>query len=497
VVVDGERQETHVVTDRFNVVPMYVGEGKDGPVVGSHPDALAAHLGQDTDFDLVTLAHALHMWYASFPYTYYRGIRELAPAAVHTWDREGRHTERPYWVPTFRGEPTPSHDALAEELSTAIRDGVRRRVANAERPGLLLSAGADSRGLLFAAIEEQSITSYTFYDVPNAELRLAALLAAAVDQRHVPLRRDPEHYGAHARESTRLMAGMWNFLDGHAIGFLPRFQAEGLDLLLSGDFADLLFKGAGLNVGYRKLLGKNLTVKTLAGFSVAWRTPRARVNEALREPIAARVNEQYAGIDTTRLDEAGWWEVVHRRVGVLSRTGSIGGPISLQRALPWDTFMADRAMAAVYEQMTTAARINGTVWERAVKRLTPPAARHIPNNNWGARVAASDIEKTVRFLYGVAYRKVFRRDTDGTPLGAGVTRGSWPEFGHYLSHSPVVADLWRPRDPAAADALREITGYDPWAPGLDPDPRRTGMAFGRLLTLKLWLEDRLAPSSPE
>jgi asparagine synthetase B (glutamine-hydrolysing) len=496
VIVDHQRQETHVVTDRFNVVPMYAGEGADGPVIGSHPDALAEYLGQETDFDAVTLAQALHMWYATFPYTYYRGIQELAPASVHTWDREGRHTTRPYWEPQFRGDEAPGHDALAEELASAIRAGVRRRVAAAETPGLLLSAGADSRGLLFTAVEERPISTYTFFDVPNSEMRLAARLAESVRQRHVPLQRDPEHYGAHAREATRLMAGMWNFLDGHAIGFLPRFEADGLDLLLSGDFADLLFKGNSLNVRYKKLFGKNLTLKTLAPFSASWRTPRARVSEALREPIAERVREQYAGIDTASLNEEGWWRVAHRRVGVLSRTSAVGGPTSLQRALPWDTFMADRAMASVYEQLTTEARVNGTVWERAVKRLTPKAARDIPNNNWGARVAASDAEKTARFLYGVAYRKLFRRDTDGTLLGAGVTRGSWPEFGHYLSHSPVVADLWHPRDPVAADALRDITGYDPWAPDAQPDPRRGGVAFGRLLTLKLWLEDRFAATPP-
>src|SRR5690606_33327737 len=177
-----------------------------------------------------------------------------------------------------------------------------------------------------------------------SELRLAERLAAAAGQGFVGLKRDAEYYGSHARTSTRLIGGMWNFLDGHAIGFASRFREDSIDLLLTGDFADLLFKGNSLNVSYKKLFGKNLTIKEVGRFSVNWRTPRGQVNDTMLPAIEERVREQYAGIDTSNLDDAGWWQVGHRRVGVLSRTSAYGGPISLQRAFPWDTFMADRAM---------------------------------------------------------------------------------------------------------------------------------------------------------
>lgn len=494
-VVDDDRRRVHVATDRFNVVPAYVGSANGRTAVGFHPDVLAQRLGIETDLDRVTLAQALHTWYATFPYTYYRGIRELAPGSVHTWDEEGRHTVRRYWSPTYRGRPNVSHKALSDQLAAALAAGVKRRVAGADNPGLLLSAGADSRGLLFSGADVKPLTCFTFYDEPNAEMKLAARLAAAAGQRHVPLQRDREYYAGHARRSTRLMGGMWNFLDGHAIGFVERF--EGVDLLLSGDFADLLFKGSGLNLGYKSLMGKNLPVNTLAPFSTVWRTPRIRINEMLRPVVEERVREQYDGLDLEPVDEEGWWQVAHRRVGTLSRTPSVGGPISLQRALPWDTVMADRAMTDVYEQLTTGARLNGAVWEGAVKQLTPRSARRVPNNNWSAPVGASEVEKTLRFLYASAYRKVFRRDVDGTPLGAIVNRGSWPWFAPYLAKSPAIEALWQPRQAEAAAVLRELLGYDPWNPSSGYDVRRSGMGFGRVLTVKLWLEDRFSGDQKE
>ena len=498
-IVIGQPKEgaVHVVTDRFNIVPMYVGTSGEGAAIGSHPDTLARWLGIDTAFDLTTMAQAVRMWYATFPYTYYKGIRELEPATVHTWDREGRHRTRRYWEAQYRGDPATSHSALSEELAEAIKEGVQRRVAEASNPSLLLSAGADSRGILFSAAQVKPTTCYTFYDEPNSELKLAAQLAKVAGQEFVGLQRDAEHYGRSARASTRLMGGMWNFLDGHAIGFMPRFQEDDTDLILSGDFADLLFKGNSLNISYKQILGKNLTIKELGGFSTAWRTPRGQVADTLLPTIEERVREQYAGIDTGSLDEEGWWQVAHRRVGYLSRTSAVGGPISLQRALPWDTFMADRGMAEVYERLTPDARINGAVWEGAIRLLTPKAARSIPNNNWGARVGATDLEKTARFLYGVAYRKLMKRDIDGTPLGAAVTRGSWPNFAYYLRHSPEIDALWQPLVPAVSGVMKEVVGFDPWDSQGTFDVRRSGMYFSRLLTLKLWLEDRIAEDSGE
>lgn len=490
VVKDPQRKLTHAVTDRFNVVPLYVAEGAGREMsIGSHPDSLARAVGKGTDFDLVTMAQALRMWYATFPHTYYQGIRELEPATIHTWDETGYYSARPYWEPEFRGEPSGGIAELVEQLAQAIREGVQRRVLGAENPGLLLSAGADSRGLLFSAAAVKPIRCYTFYDEPNAELRIAGRLAASAQQEHVALQRDRNYYARIAIESTRAMAGMWNLLDGHALGFKDRFEADRIDLLLSGDFADLLFKGNSLNIGYKKLLGKNLTIKTLGGFSTNWRKS-IKVGDQWVGLIRSRVEAQYAGIDTNNLDEKGWWEVAHRRVGVLSRTSAVGGPISLQRRLNWDTFMADRAMCDVYERLTTDMRVNGTLWERAIKLLTPNRARNIPNNNWGARVGASNFEKTTRFLYGVAYRKIRKRDVDGTPLNSGVTRGSWPDFAYFLRHSEMITELWAHRTPEVTDILNNLMGMDLTNPNNGDRVRRFGMGFGRLLTLKLWLEDR-------
>jgi hypothetical protein len=483
-------ERTFAVTDRFNVIPLYVGEAAGRHAISTDSDALARYLGVEDDLDLVTMAQALRMWYATHPYTFYRDIRELQPASVHQWHNNRAYSRNAYWEAHYRGNGSRNRDELAEELAAAIDEGVRRRIEQCERPGLLLSAGADSRGILFSASRRQTLKTYTFFDSPNAEFIGARKLAEAAEQEHSPLRRPPEYYGHAAVASTCRMGGMWCFLDGHSTGFSGPLREDGLDLLLTGDFADLIFKGNGFDVAHKKLFGRALPLKTTSHFRHAWRRPGHMIGGRWMGEVASRLEEQYDGCAIDNPTDEDWWKIAHARVGVLSRTPSYGGIAVLQRTLPWDTFMADASMTAVYEQMGVADRVNAGVWERAVRILTPKKARRIANNNILAPVGASDSEKVARFLYGVAYRKIMKREVDGTPLDGSVTRGSWPNFETYMSRSPVIAKLWSGISRDARAIVHEIRGENPWAV---PVPELVGghaNGFARLLTQALWLDNR-------
>lgn len=488
VVVQSGR-DTYAATDRFNIIPLYVGKSGSRIALSTDTDALARRLGIEDDLDLVSMAQALQMWNSTHPYTYYRHIRELQPASLHHWDASGKHTRKPYWEAQYRGNSAIPHTELADELAAAIEQGVQRRVAESNRPGLLLSAGADSRAVLFSAAGIHPITCFTFYDIPNAELDGARRLAEAAGQEHIALQRDPEHYGLSAISSVVLSGGMFNLIDAHATGFTHALRKDGLDLLLSGDFADLMFKGDGLNLRYRQFAGKALPLKSVGQFSPTWRRPRSRVGAQWKDQIEGRLSEQFSGINTNNPDESAWWQIAHRRVGTLSNVHSFGGRAVMQRVLPWDTFMADAAMVSVYEKLTTAARVNGGVWERAVKILTPPGARRIANNNMLAPVGASEFEKVARFLYGVAYRKIMKREIDGTPLDGSVTRGSWPNWSTYFSQSPVIANLWSGISAESREIVSSLRGEDPWRRSHVEIVKKDALGFGRLLTQSLWLDE--------
>lgn len=116
--------------------------------------------------------------------------------------------------------------------------------------------------------------------------------------------------------------------------------------------------------------------------------------------------------------------------------------------------------------------------------------RIVLSNNLLSRIGASETEKTLAFLRGVAYRKVFGRDVDGTPLDGSASRGSWPDFNHYIRHSTVVPTLWGEPSRETVEVLSELVGEDPWGKPMATWASRGSLHFLRLVTLKLWLDQR-------
>jgi asparagine synthase (glutamine-hydrolysing) len=490
VVMQPAARTVHVVTDRMGFWPLYLWRTDGPPVVGTHPDVLAEHAGATDALDRLSMAEVLATGTASHPHTYYRDVEVMEPGCVYTWRAGEPVRTRVYWEPRYRGDERAGVKELGEDLERALRGAVERRTLPALGPtGVLLSGGADSRAVLYAACEPSTVTSITFYDQPNAEFETARQLAERVGSEHVGLQRDFEHYGRGARKAVRVAGGMWNLLDAHYTEFIPQLQALGLESLLTGCYADYLFKGLTSNRTYKALFGKNLPLHDFASFSLQWYAPHGPVAEAWRQPVRERLRAAYDGLDLEDESDAGRWALELRRLRPVAREADTAGRLLLQRTLPWDPLFADTALVDAYERVPPSLKLNGQVWEDAVGRICRSGG-DIANNNSLSRIGASQLEKTLRFLYGVAYRRVFKRDVDGTPLDGSVTRGSWPNFNHYIRHSTVVPELWADPSDEARDVLGDILGTDPWSQPMEALTKRGGIKFLRLLTLKLWLDQR-------
>lgn len=490
VVWQPRERAVHVVTDRMGFFPIYGLRTAGPPVLASHPDVLATHAGTSDALDLLTMAEVLVAGTASHPSTYYRDVEVLDPGCVYSWQIDGAGERRSYWEPRYQVDPRARVGELGEELERALREAVRRRTLPELGPaGVLLSGGADSRAVLYAACDPAATTSLTFYDQPNAELATAQRLAERVGSPHVGLQRDPEHYGLGARKATQVSGGMWNLLDAHYTEFVPRIRAMGFGSLLTGCYADYLFKGLASNRQYRTLFGKNLPLHDFAPFSLRWYAPHGPVAEAWRGPVRERLRAAYDGLDLEDGSDENRWQIELRRMWPVAREADAAGRMLLLRTLPWEPLFADTDLIEMYQRVPPSLKLNGQVWEDAVARICR-AAGDIINNNSLSRIGASQTEKVLSFLRGVAYRKVFRREVDGTPLDGSVTRGSWPNFSYYARHSQVIPTLWSDPSPEAVDVLSELVGEDPWSKPMEAWTRLGGIHFFRLLTLKLWLDQR-------
>ena len=490
VVSEPKRQTLHVATDRMGFFPLYQWKTSGPPMVATHPDVLAAHTGESHELDRLSMAEVLATGSVSHPHTYYHDIEVMDPGSVYTWTSDGSHQKRVYWTPSYKGEGRGGVKELGAELERALRGAVQRRtLPSLGASGVLLSGGADSRAVLYAACQPEAVTSITFYDQPNAEFETARRLAERVGSEHVGLQRDFEHYGLGARKAARVTGGMWNLLDAHYTEFIPQLRSLGLDNLLTGCYADYLFKGLTSNRTYKTLFGKNLPLYDFAPFSLRWYAPHSSMTESWKEPVRERMRAAYDGLDLEDESDAGRWAIELRRMRPVAREADTAGRLLLQRTLPWDPLFADTELIELYERVPPSLKLNGQVWENAVGRICRTGG-DITNNNSLSRIGASQFEKTLRFLYGVAYRKAFGRDVDGSPLDGSATRGSWPDFNHYIRHSKVVPELWSDPSPETRDVLADVVGVDPWSRPMGEWAKLGSLRFLRLVTLKVWLDQR-------
>ena len=493
VVWDPRAHALTVATDRMGFFPVYVWGEADRPVVASHPDVLAAAVGA-TDLDRVTMAEAVAFGKALPPYTYYTAVRELEPGSVYTWGPSGGPRVRAYWTPRYAADASARVGALADDLATAITTSVRRRtLPRLGRPALLLSGGADSRAVLYAACEPSAVTSVTLYSEPNAELATARALAERAGSPHVALQRSFEHYGLGAPEAVRITGGMWNFRDAHYTALLPEIDALGADTVLTGCYADYLFKGLTSDRTPRTLLGRALPLYAFAPYSDWWYVHPGPLDARHVPAVRARRDAHFDGTDRAAPTDEARWALELRRIRPVAREADTASRLLLQRAMRWDPIFADTALVEMYERVPPSLKLNGQVWERAVAQVCREAG-DVQNNNTQARIGVSDTRKVAAFLYGVAYRKVVGRDVDGSALDGTASRGSWPNFPYYIRHSTVLPELWASGPPETdevlADVLAEPVGGRSMAEWMQTNGTQ---AATRLLTLRLWLNERLAP----
>lgn len=238
LVVEEEPGRVRIVTDRLGTRPIY--RYADGETVhfSTSIQALAGHPPVETGFEPSYLAAYLRRKTVRGVRTPLAGIEQLPPASITTLEPGAGSTacER-YWQPTYRSERRSFEtfvDRFIDRFAAAIDD----RIRSDRRHGLLLSGGSDSR-LILAATEPAR--AYAFDD-GSSDVETATRVARTTDVPFTRFDRGSDHYRRLLERNGREGNFVGWFNEGHAIGYETRLREE-VDALVSGLYADVLFKG--------------------------------------------------------------------------------------------------------------------------------------------------------------------------------------------------------------------------------------------------------------
>jgi asparagine synthase (glutamine-hydrolysing) len=336
---DERRGRMLLARDRFGEKPLFLHDHGGELTFASELTALLAVTPRLRELEPAAIDAFFIFAYVPGPGTIVRGVRQLAPGHLLTWERDSRRArERRWWSAGERDiAPHERFDSLVAEARRLLDESVRTRLVADVPVGVFLSGGVDSTLVAVAAAEQSSQRLQTFtigYDVGVVnETRQARHTASYLGSEHheVTLTQDDV-----AARTPDLLAGMDQPLGDRALvplNALSEFARPRVTVALGGEGADELFGGYPR---YR------------------WLERSAHLQSALPEPAATAMAGLLRGVE--RLGRA-------RRIG--ARLG--GGPL-LERNLDWVTAERRRRRRALYGP-----RLAGVAAERVLDELAARA----------------------------------------------------------------------------------------------------------------------------
>ena len=471
-------------TDPAGCYPGYRSDQSDGTVFSSHPDCVADALGEAFNWDMLSLAEFVAAGQVLTPNTYYRRVAGLEWGTCYEIDlaptRSTLVSARRIVDDTFTFDPGESVNDRAELLVSALS----RCVTQSTNPILgetmvALSGGLDSRLIVSVGDIHQSMQAFCSVGRINDEYRRASEVADEVGLKLTPMQRPADHYGDSAEMGVRISGGMGNLFTNHFLGFREQLRALGCDNLLAGDYFDYLFKTLALDSRESRILRK----ETLAPFNPSCYLPHVSVNDRFTEDLNARMIEKFGQTRITRFNEDDRLEIAVRRTFPLTRAGTDTHREVSHRVFGFSVPSAYKSILDVYWRTPIDDRLNKKLIKEALKIAATPSMLRIPDNNSGRPVTASQLAVTV-MRYRIALRRAAERRSDRLD-----TNASWLNWGYYVRSSSKIRELWRRPDQGARALVEEITGHE-FDEDVDRYARVSFHYFLRLLTLKLWAEQR-------
>jgi asparagine synthase (glutamine-hydrolysing) len=151
---DGRAGRLTLARDRAGKKPLYLWQDAHRAVFGSEIKALLAHPALRIEIDEEAIPYYFMYGYVPHPRTVYRGIRQIEPGTVETFDRDGKAAARRYWQLRFPDvrtsspqvlKPSPSDRAsVAARVRELVTAAVERRLMSDVPLGAFLSGGLDS-----------------------------------------------------------------------------------------------------------------------------------------------------------------------------------------------------------------------------------------------------------------------------------------------------------------------------------------------------------------
>ncbi len=245
---DQKRRRLLVARDRFGEKPMFLHERGGELTFASELTALLEVAPYLRELEPAAIDAFFVFAYVPGPDTIVRGVRQLPPGHLISWERETGVSQRRWWSAGERAvAPRERFEPLVAEAQRLFDESVGTRMVADVPVGVFLSGGVDSTLVALAAARESSQRLQTFtigFDVGTVnETVQARRTAEYLDSEHHELTLTQEEV---AQRTPALLASMDQPLADRALvplNALSEFAKPRVTVALGGEGADELFGG--------------------------------------------------------------------------------------------------------------------------------------------------------------------------------------------------------------------------------------------------------------
>jgi len=433
LIIDYNSNKIIIVNDKLGIYPIYVFgiNNLQSFQFSSNFDTLKDNVKKNINIDKVSIAEFLKKGFIYHPNTFYKEIKTLDSGSYSILDFEKKEvTFKKYFK--FNLKPTNDFNYLVNKLSKALLNSIERRSLEVfGKKAVFLSGGTDSR-MILANSSDPNIDAITLYSEENHEIKVTKNIAKLLNVNHKLIKRDKDYYFNSFDSSIKINGGRSLPTDDHFLNLRYDKSIEEYDTILTGCYADWIFKGIALDRKQISFLSFKLPLYKLKNFHYDFFSKRTLLKDKYEKMIREREDQIF-------LDKKSHINNEINRIFPLFQEETSATRSTLQQLFPWDSILSDNDVIDAYNQIPAKFKINSEVYDRAVSKILKKV-KNIPHANKRHKIGINKYFGTIFYIVSILKNKILKliRIKKINPIAG---EGSWISFKEYAK-SKKISVMW-------------------------------------------------------
>ena len=321
---------------------------------------------------------------------------------------------------------------MVNKLSKALSKSIERRTVKPfGKKVVFLSGGTDSR-MIIANSSDPNIDAITLYTEENHEIKVTKNIAKLLNVKHQLIKRDIDYYFNSFDSSIKINGGRSLPIDDHFLNLKNDIRIKKYDTILTGCYADWMFKGIALDRKQISFFIFKLPLYKLQNFHYNFFSKRTLLKQKYEKMIREREDQIF-------LDKKSHINNEISRIFPLFQEETSATRSTLQQLFPWDSIFSDNDVIEAYNQIPVKYKINSEVYDRAVSKILKKV-KNIPHANKRHKIGINKYLGAIFYTISIIKNKIFKlmqiKKTD--PI---VGESSWISFKEYAKSKSIIK-LW-------------------------------------------------------